>query len=30
MLTVTINLDINVIAMPERIFMTGLNGTTDA
>ena len=30
MLTVTINLDINVIVMSERIFMTGLNGTTDA
>ena len=30
MLAVTINLDINVITMPERIFMTGLNSTTDA
>ena len=30
MLPITINLDINVITMPERIFMTGLNSTTDA
>lgn len=30
MLTITVNLNINVIALPERIFMTGLNGTTNA
>ena len=30
MLTVAIHLDINVITMPKRIFMTGLNSTTDA
>ena len=27
---ITVNLNINVIALPERIFMTGLNGTTNA